>query len=149
VDAAIARLLELGYLDDEAFARAWAESRDRARPRGEHALRLELDRKGVDRSLTGALLEDRRDVARLAAAAAGEPAGHPEEAGAERLLRSRLAAILREPDARRRRQRAYGLLARNGFEPDVCSAVVRRILDEVAAGAADDVADEPEPSDGS
>ena len=38
VDGAIERLAELGYLDDEAFARAWVESRDRARPRGEHAL---------------------------------------------------------------------------------------------------------------
>ena len=34
VDGAVERLLELGMLDDEAFARAWVESRDRARPRG-------------------------------------------------------------------------------------------------------------------
>ena len=33
-------------LDDEAFARAWVESRDRARPRGERALRAELRQKG-------------------------------------------------------------------------------------------------------
>jgi SOS response regulatory protein OraA/RecX len=26
----VAQLIELGYLDDEAFARAWIESRDRA-----------------------------------------------------------------------------------------------------------------------
>ena len=31
VDGAIARLEELGVLDDEAFAKAWVESRDRAR----------------------------------------------------------------------------------------------------------------------
>jgi regulatory protein len=142
VHGAIARLLELGYLDDEAFARAWAESRDRARPRGERALRVELDRKGVDRSVVRAVLGDRRDAARDALAATGAPEGHLEEAGAERLLRGRLAAILREPDARRRRQRAYGLLARNGFDPDVCSAVVRRILDEAATDVA---ADEPDP----
>ena len=30
VDAAIVRMGELGFLDDEAFARAWVESRDRA-----------------------------------------------------------------------------------------------------------------------
>ena len=39
VDGAIERMLELGMLDDEAFARAWVESRDRARPRGERAIR--------------------------------------------------------------------------------------------------------------
>src|ERR1041385_8804168 len=50
IDAAIVRLGDLGVLDDEAFARAWVESRDRARPRGERALRDELRVKGVDRS---------------------------------------------------------------------------------------------------
>ena len=38
-------------LDDEAFARAWVESRDRARPRGERAIREELRLKGVDRTV--------------------------------------------------------------------------------------------------
>ena len=49
VEGAITRMLELGMLDDEAFARAWVESRDRARPRGERAIRQELGLKGVDR----------------------------------------------------------------------------------------------------
>ena len=42
VDEVLERFAEVGYLDDEAFARAWVESRDRARPRGETALRREL-----------------------------------------------------------------------------------------------------------
>ena len=42
-------MTELGMLDDETFARAWVESRDRARPRGERAIREELRLKG-DRS---------------------------------------------------------------------------------------------------
>ena len=32
VEGAISRLLELGVLDDAAFAQSWIESRDRARP---------------------------------------------------------------------------------------------------------------------
>ena len=44
------RLTELGMLDDATFARAWVESRDRARPRGERAIRDELRRKGIDRA---------------------------------------------------------------------------------------------------
>src|SRR5918993_5350028 len=51
VDGAIDRMTELGMLDDEAFARAWVESRDRARPRGERAIREELRTKGLDRGV--------------------------------------------------------------------------------------------------
>ncbi|MEX1335313.1 MAG: regulatory protein RecX, partial [Candidatus Limnocylindrales bacterium] len=47
VEEVLERLVRLGYLDDAAFARAWVESRDRARPRGAVALRRELQRKGV------------------------------------------------------------------------------------------------------
>lgn len=124
VDAAIARLLTVGYLDDEAFARSWVESRDRARPRGEHALRRELGQKGVDRGLIDEVLGNRRDDA------LGDGGGStsPDEAAAERLLAKKLATIQREPDPRRRLQRAYALLARNGFSPDVCSVVARRAL---------------------
>ena len=46
VEDVVVRLTDLRYLDDEAFTRAWVESRDRARPRGEHALRRELQPQG-------------------------------------------------------------------------------------------------------
>ncbi len=59
VSEVVERLLHLGYLDDEAFARAWVESRDRARPRGEYALRRELQGKGVAPDVIAAALEDR------------------------------------------------------------------------------------------
>ena len=60
---AIARLTELGMLDDEAFAQAWVESRDRARPRGERAIREELRVKGVDRAVIDEVLEGARRTA--------------------------------------------------------------------------------------
>src|SRR5450756_1743545 len=72
VQAAIERLTELRYLDDETFARAWVESRDRAKPRGEHALRRELGLKGVDRSLVDGVLGDRHDRAAAARDATGD-----------------------------------------------------------------------------
>jgi regulatory protein len=127
VDTAVTRLMELGYLDDAEFARAWVASRDRARPRGEHALRRELTLKGVDRTAVDAALDDRRDAAGASPETA-PGAGDPDEAAAERLITRRLPALLREPDPRRRRQKAYALLARNGFAPDVCSAVARRVI---------------------
>jgi regulatory protein len=130
VDDVVTRLVELNYLDDEAFARAWVESRDRARPRGEHALRQELGRLGVDRGTVDGVLVERREAAIEDAAAAGD--GEPrsaDEAAAERLLVNRLPSLLREADPRRRRQKAYALLARSGFSPDVCGSVSRRVLD--------------------
>jgi regulatory protein len=147
VDGTVERLAELGYLDDEAFARAWVESRDRSRPRGEHALRRELGLKGVDRSLVDGVLGDRREATGGSTNRDAE-ASSPDDAAAERLLARRMSSILREPDPRRRLQKAYALLARNGFSPNVCSAVAKRAL-AAAASAGDSEADEigeaPEP----
>jgi regulatory protein len=128
VDGAIERMIELGILDDEAFARAWVESRDRARPRGERAIREELRLKGVARSSVDLILEERR-------AAAGDEAGAPDERGggsadrmaAERLLARHARALERLPDPRRRRERAYAVLARNGFDPETCREVAARV----------------------
>ncbi len=124
------RLVELGYLDDEAFTRAWIESRDRARPRGEYALRRELQLKGVAADVIAAALAER---AELTAPAVGDGSEDPgaqgvDEAAAARLLERRASSLLREADLRRRRSKAYALLARNGFAPDVCSAVTAKWL---------------------
>ena len=123
VDGAVARLTDMGYLDDQAFARSWVASRDRARPRGEHALRRELQLKGVDREVVDAVLDERDD-----AGAEGAGGASADTTAAERLLAKKLPSLLREPDPRRRLQKAYALLARNGFPPDVCSTVSRRAL---------------------
>lgn len=111
VDGALIRLAELGILDDEQFARAWVESRDRARPRGERALRRELALKGIARDVADEVLEERRE--------AGEGTEVDLEA-ARRLLERNARALARVVDPRARRQRAYALLARNGFDPDTC-----------------------------
>ena len=120
IEGAITRLTELGMLDDATFARAWIESRDRARPRGERALSEELRVRGVDRSVIVAALEERRTTASDAGADA-EPSA--DEAAAGRLLARHARALERVADPRARRQRAYALLARNGFDPGVCSAI--------------------------
>jgi regulatory protein len=116
VEGAITRLIELGILDDATFARAWIESRDRARPRGEIALRRELALKGVDRAVVDELLDARRDGAGAA------PDGGVDLAAAERLLARHERTLARETDPRSRRRRAYALLARNGFDPETCAA---------------------------
>jgi len=118
IEGAIERMTELGMLDDETFARTWIESRDRARPRGERALSEELRVRGVDRTVIVAALEERRATA----SDAGEDSvPSADEAAAERLLARHARALERVADPRARRQRAYTLLARNGFDPTTCA----------------------------
>jgi SOS response regulatory protein OraA/RecX len=158
VEAAIVRLTDAGYLDDEAFARAWMESRDRSRPRGEAALRRELLARGVDADVVGRALAERRrggavgDADRFGGRAGAEPAANAEPAvhagvigggplgadeggtadavAARRLLERRGRGLLREADPRRRWQRAYALLARSGFDPGTCREAVVEWLEE-------------------
>lgn len=132
VTAAIERLGELGMLDDEAFAAQWVESRDRARPRGERALRQELRQKGIDSEIIARTLEGRRGR-EDGESGAGRPA---DEAAARRLLARHGAVLARVQDPRARRQRAYALLARNGFDPDTAGRVARE-LDAPGAGESD------------
>ena len=121
VEGCIERLTELGMLDDDAFARAWVESRDRARPRGERALRAELRQKGVDRPIVDDVLAGSRRSRSDDPIARGRRGRGPPAPEQERVARSSGSRILRA-----RRQRAYALLARNGFDPDVAAAVAQR-----------------------
>ena len=84
-------------LDDEAFARAWVESRDRARPRGERAIRQELGLKGVDRPTIDLVLSERREAAAGIPSDDGEMAISPDQAAAERLLAATPAAWRASP----------------------------------------------------
>lgn len=119
VEGAIARLVELGVLDDQAFARTWMKSRDRARPRGERALRRELALKGVEREVADNVIAERD---------AAEPEADAE--AAKRLLERNARALARVPDPRARRQRAYALLARHGFDSETALAVIGAQLGE-------------------
>ncbi|MEA2025327.1 MAG: regulatory protein RecX [Chloroflexota bacterium] len=137
-DEVVDRLVAMRYLDDAAFARAWVESRDRARPRGAVALRRELQLKGVPDDTIAEVLEER---GRAAAAQSGADEALPRDAdleAARRLIERRASSLRREADPRRRRQKAYALLARNGFTPDVCheiaSSVGREDPDEPMEG---------------
>ena len=143
VEGAIARLTELGMLDDAAFAAAWVESRDRAHPRGEHALIIELRQKGIDAAVITATLKRRREAATRwqDAPPSGPPdaadpiADDPDTLAARRLLERNSRAFAREPVPRLRRQKAYALLARNGFDPDVCREVSTAWVRETIAAS--------------
>jgi regulatory protein len=127
VEGAIDRLLAIGLLDDAAFATHWIESRDRARPRGVTALKRELRLRGVDPALVDAALEARRVGEPDGLATPGDDDGtkdarvDPDETAARRLLERRRRDLERVADPRKRRARAYALLARNGFGPEIAA----------------------------
>ena len=112
------RFTEVGLVDDEAFARAWVESRQRSRGLARRALAQELRRKGVDDETARTALDDL------------DPAD--EEEAARALVRKRLRS-LRGVDATTATRRLAGLLARKGYPAGLAFAVVR---DEL--GAVDD-----------
>lgn len=138
VEGAIERLLAIGLLDDEVFARNWIESRDRASPRGETALRRELRLRGVEGAIVDATLEARRSGEAesrlgfrrpdLVDEADGTGVGDPEEAAARRLVDRRRRDLDRVVDPRKRRARAYALLARNGFSPEIAGRLAAELV---------------------
>jgi regulatory protein len=127
VEGALAHLLDIGLLDDEAFARHWVESRDRARPRGEIALKRELRLRGVESQVIAATMDERRSTEAESPFGApgsaddGTERTDPDEAAAAKLLERRRRDLERVVDPRKRRARAYALLARNGFGPEIAS----------------------------
>lgn len=115
-EAALRRCEELGYVDDRAFALAFARDRLRLRPRGRARLLSELRARGVDgadaesavaEALNESGASEREILLRLAARRAG-----------------RLAALDRE--TARRRLAAY--LLRRGFGGEEVRAAVDEIL---------------------
>jgi regulatory protein len=101
VARAISRMTELGYLDDRAFAFAWARQRMDAHAEGWKALVKGLMRRGVDRELAGeAATEACPEEAELEAArkiARGLPPRRAVSRLTARGFRSRaIARVLRE-----------------------------------------------------
>jgi regulatory protein len=111
------RLLELGLLDDKAYAQSYVERR--AATRGRLALRQELSRKGVPQALIDqALATHRDDDERQAAIALLHKQAWRFEAakGSDR------------DAAARARAKAYALLVRRGFPPDAVREALEAVL---------------------
>lgn len=111
------RLVELGYLDDEALGRQLLIEIQSRKPAGPMLLRQKLMQKGLDRELIDRLVTE-----------AVDDSDQAEQALA--LLRQRLRSMQRLDPATRKR-RLYGQLARRGFAADaIRSAFAAADLDE-------------------
>ena len=108
------RLTEVGLVDDEAFARAYVESRQRSRPRGKRALASELAARGVDRDTVDRVLAEAADE---------ESAGE----AARRALAGRLRSLEGLP-REEARKKAGAFLARRGFAWGEIEAALERDL---------------------
>lgn len=109
IETVIARLEDVGLLNDEEFCRLWVNSRDQSKPRGKIALRYELRQKGVDDSLIDAILDD-----------------YDEEDAAYRAALPRLQRYERADQATFTKQLG-AFLQRQGFP----YSIVREILEKV------------------
>lgn len=140
-EAARARLVELGILDDAVFARVAVETALERRHEAPARVAAALAARGVAEETIAEALNE-------AAAASDDERGLDGalEAGA-----ARLRALRGDPHAIRRRLAGY--LARRGYNPETCEEACARLLGEVAetsaAGAEADGWDEPVGSSGS
>lgn len=107
VDTILSRLEELGYLDDEEYARNLA--REKSRKYGPRRVYTDLRKNGVDESIIQTVLEEEfsETSERKAASAAATRRYNTGEGS----------------DAQARR--VYGFLARRGYSADICAEVAR------------------------
>jgi regulatory protein len=113
VDAAVARLVTLGALNDEVFARQFV--RTRVSREGIRRIQSELGRRGVSRELAAAAIAEVREEERV----------DPDEA-LDRIAARKLKTMSKL-DGPTKRRRLYGFLARRGYEPDE----IRRVIKEI------------------
>lgn len=110
VDRVIERLVEAALIDDRAFAAMWIENRMDFRPRSRYALRIELQRKGIDREIIEGALE-----------------GVDEQAAAEKAARIAARRWKQSPPDEFRRK-VIGYLQRRGFSYPVCDQAVDGLI---------------------
>jgi regulatory protein len=108
-DQVVTELIELGYLDDAAFAERFAADRRRLDGWGSERIARRLRELGVDGE-------------HIDAALAGQDPEEEMEAALE-LLRRRCPA---PPTTRAERDRALGILVRRGYAPDLAFDALRR-----------------------
>ena len=115
IELSIARLKELGYLDDAQYALAFARSRAMARGMSRRRIRSELVHRGVA-----------REVIDAAIAEVMEDEGVDEHALVEAAALKKLRGMSKlEPDVRRRR--LYAFLARRGYAADLVRETVAKL----------------------
>jgi regulatory protein len=119
-EAVLDRFVEVGLLDDAAFATAWVDSRHQGRGLARRALASELRKRGIDDDTAGDALSS--------------VSTEDEAVAAQALVRRRLRSMTglsREVQTRR----LVAMLGRKGFGGSMAYRVVSAGIDEAAANA--------------
>jgi regulatory protein len=111
IEAAVARLTTMGYLDDEAFARYWVQNRGEFKPLSQRALRQELRQKGVADTVIAAVLAEQDEFSLAYKAASGQ------------------ARKLRNRTQREFKTKLGAFLQRRGFMYSTIQDVVARLME--------------------
>lgn len=119
------RFVEVGLVDDAAYAAAWVGSRQSGRGLSKRALAQELKAKGVDPEVAAVALE------------AVDPQAEWDTA---RALVAKKVPAMRRLDTATATRRLIGMLARKGYGGGLAAIVVREALE--SDGAAEDAAAE-------
>lgn len=116
IEAALARLDRLDFVNDRTFAGFWIESREQFSPRGARALKNELRMKGVERDVVDELVNDEQDEER-----------------ALRAGRKKAISLVNAPniDYATFRNRLGSFLQRRGFGYQVTTRTVRALWKEL------------------
>ena len=120
---AVARLTEIGAIDDSQFARAFARSRALGKGMSRRRLTQELARRGVARPMADAAIAEVMDDESV-----------DERALLDAAARKKLS-VLRGQDPDTVKRRLYGYLARRGYASNDIATVVRTLLAESDASA--------------
>jgi regulatory protein len=115
IEDVIATLERYGYLNDRTYAEEWIESRMRSKPKGKIALKRELERKGIDRSIIEDALSQAFDQSKEAEMALDL---------ARRKVRSYNAD---DPVAAKRKLQSF--LIRRGFDFETVKDVIEQVID--------------------
>jgi regulatory protein len=116
-DAAIERLRDVGFIDDENFARQFARSRATGGGVSRRRVQQELARRGVS-----------RDVSSEAIAEVFAEEAIDEQMSLMRVATKKLRT-LGQLDAATQRRRLYGYLARRGYDADDIARALRELID--------------------
>lgn len=103
----IEKLREYGHADDRKFVQWWIDQRNSFRPKGGIALKSELLRKGISRSLIEEILDSSGEVE-----------------GAKKVIQKKLVLWAQKPIIEQKKK-VYTFLAQRGFS----SGTIRKIID--------------------
>ena len=109
----LSRLREDRLVNDRDFANQWVENRNKFHPRGKHALRTELIKKGISNQIIEEILQDIN-----------------EEELALKFARGKISRLI-ALEKQEYQKKMYGYLSRRGFDYSLSREVTDQIWNEI------------------